>query len=89
MIEKPHAAMRSRAAEIASTKIDTHSALDVDFRRSRPAAGQALSRADRLREALALSAHMRSSRALALSTPKLLGAEGRGLTPVARRAQAP
>jgi hypothetical protein len=39
--------------------------------------------------ALALSAHMRSSTAPALSPPKLLGAEGRGLTPVARRAQVP
>jgi hypothetical protein len=38
--------------------------------------------------AFALSSGSRASTAFALSPPKLLGAEGWGLTPVARRAQA-
>jgi hypothetical protein len=38
---------------------------------------------------LALRTHTRASTTFALSPPKLLGAEGRGLTPVACRAQAP
>jgi hypothetical protein len=42
-----------------------------------------------LRGSLALSADTRASTTFAFSTPKHFGAEGRGLTPVARRAQAP